>query len=141
MLPFNPSEVIVPDSWDDLAAAWREAKLPGWDKKLERTTNRCFQFQQRQLDEGWRMRWREAIRVAGQSRKCRGEGTWPGGLRMDTFLEKPDMLVKILEGNYTDGAAPSDLPPARVLTIQEEKVLSREKQARAKAKTPQEGGA
>ncbi|AMV30087.1 hypothetical protein VT84_37180 [Gemmata sp. SH-PL17] len=49
------------------------------------------------------------MRRAGRSARCRGEDPkWPQGLRLDTFVSNPDVLVRVLEGEFdaAPGAAP-----------------------------------
>jgi hypothetical protein len=72
--------------------------LPG---SATRTHNRAGHFQQRQLGDEWRRRWREAVERAGRSSRCRGlAGDW--SLTIDAFLRHEDMLVRILEGEFDD---------------------------------------
>jgi uncharacterized protein YdaU (DUF1376 family) len=97
-------EVIDVNLWREFAAAWTAASLPG-SGDIQRTGKRVGFLQQRLAADDWRARWRDAIRRAGKSARCRGlVGTWK--LNLDTFLKDPDMLVRILEGEFDDAAVP-----------------------------------
>jgi hypothetical protein len=111
--PFDPpTPDLSPGAADDnpwaeplgaLVAAWMAARLPG--NGIEENSTRRGLWQQRLADDSWRARWREAVARAGRSSACRGEDPnfLKRGLRIDTFLREPNMLTRILEGEFDDG--------------------------------------
>ena len=128
-------EFVDTNLWREFAAAWDAARLPGWGK-IQRTANRVGLLQQRLASGDWRARWREAVARAGRSRKCRGEDpSWACGLRLDTFLKDPDMLVRVLEGEFDDPAGGAAGNRAGQKETPEEQMarLRRERDERRKA--------
>lgn len=111
------------EPWDELVREWVAAKLPGWDVPggIQRTAHRVEAWQLRLRDPAWRSRWREAIRLAGRSLACRGldPGFLRRGLRLQTFLEKPETLIRIFEGDFGDGAAVAPGAPVTTKTKRE----------------------
>jgi len=103
-------EFVDLNLWPEFVREWDAAGLPGAGK-IQRTPGRVGLLQQRLAADDWRGRWREAVRRAGRSAKCRGlDPTWSSGLRLDTFLKQPDFVVRILEGEFDD--APAGAPAA-----------------------------
>jgi hypothetical protein len=99
-------EIIDTNLWPEFVAAWTAAGLPGAGT-VQRTSNRVGWLQQRLAAADWRDRWRDAVARAGRSARCCGRaGGW--SLRLDTFLKDPDILVRVLEGEFDD--APATLP-------------------------------
>ncbi|WP_439627550.1 DUF1376 domain-containing protein [Gemmata sp.] len=103
-------EIIDTNLWAEFVAAWTAAGLPGAGK-VQRTANRVGLLQQRLAAADWRERWRAAVDRAGRSAKLRGlDPSWPSGLRLDTFLKDPDMLVRVLEGEFDDAGSGANKP-------------------------------
>jgi hypothetical protein len=108
---FDPTADVNPwfTKFGELVAAWVAAKLPGFDgpRGIQETANRRGFWQMRLQDESWRRDWREAVERAGRSARCRGAvGEWK--LQLDTFLKDPDMVARILEGEFDDGPRTAD---------------------------------
>lgn len=103
------SAVEPVEAWGELVREWVAARLPGFDAPggIQRTQQRRGWWQVRLRDADWRSRWREAVRRAGRSAACRGEnpGFMTHGLWLDSFLKQPDMLIRLLEGQFDDKAA------------------------------------
>jgi hypothetical protein len=85
----------------------------------------------RLTDEHWRAKWREAVERAGRSGVCRGENPkfLAHGLRMDTFLKDPDMLVRILEGEFDDGPAGKKGAPPLSPSERQARIAAQQKKA------------
>lgn len=107
----NPPAIIRPEAWGELVQEWEKAGLKGTGR-IHRTPNRAGLFHMRLVDDFWRGNWREAVQRAGRCKQLReGNKGWPG-LMIDTFLRDPDMLVRILEGQFDDRepSAPVETP-------------------------------
>ncbi len=117
-------------AFGELVREWTAAQLPGHDSPggIQRTSNRVGHWQTRLRDPTWAARWRDAVRRAGCSARCRGtDPKWPQGLRLDTFLKDPDVLVRLLEGEF-DAKAPGAAPGGGKPTISD--VIAEERRKR-----------
>lgn len=101
--PRPPPEfgVVSPPKAEIFVETWNAAGL----MKITPTPKVRQLWQQRWADDpDFRARWREAIQRASGSQKCRGQDPKdPWKLHPHWFLEKPDVLVRILDwGEYDD---------------------------------------
>jgi hypothetical protein len=94
-------DIVSIEPFAALVEAWTAAGLPGAGK-IQATSNRRGMWQMRLAETSWRERWREGVERAGRSARCRGLADPKWSLHLDTFLRHPDMLVRILEGEFDD---------------------------------------